>query len=97
MESAIITGGLKVDAITTSGNVDIIGDLSCNSLTTDTLIVNHSLSVDTRKYFETIVLRRPTDITGEAGDYYIDLRELQVWIGGSKLLQSSGLESLFVN
>jgi len=42
-------------------------------------------------------LRRPTDITGEAGDLYIALRELQVWIGGSNLLQSSGLESLFVN
>jgi len=51
-------------------------DSSCNSLTTDALIVNHSLSVDTRKYFDTIVLRRPTDITGETGDLYIALREL---------------------
>jgi len=42
-------------------------------------------------------LRRPTGITGEAGDFYIALRELQVWIGGSNVLQSSGLESLFVN
>ena len=61
------------------------------------MTINHSLSVDTRKYFDSIVLRRPTGITGEAGDFYIALRELQVWIGGSNLLQSSGLESFFVN
>jgi len=96
-ESANITGGLKVDTITTTGNVDITGDLTCNSITSNNLTINDSLSVDTRKYFDTIVLRRPTDITGEAGDFNVALRELQVWIGGSYLLQSSGLESLFVN
>ena len=69
----------KQDEITTDT------DLTLNSMTTDALIVNHSLSVDTRKYFDTIVLRRPTGLTGEAGDFYIALRELQVWIGGSNL------------
>jgi len=82
----------KQDEITTDT------DLTLNSMTTDALIVNHSLSVDTRKYFDTIVLRRPTGLTGEAGDFYIALRELQFWIGGSNILQSSGfLESLFAN
>ena len=81
----------KQDEITTDT------DLTLNSMTTDALIVNHSLSVDTRKYFDTIVLRRPTGITGEAGDFYIALRELQVWIDGSNILQSSGLTSLFAN
>jgi hypothetical protein len=42
----------KQDLITTST------DLDCNSLTTP------NLEVDTRKYFDTIVLRRPTGITG---------------------------------
>jgi len=92
-ESANITGGLKVDTITTTGNVEISGnlvvgttniieeigtkqdeittdtDLTLNSITSDNLTINNSLNVDTRKYFDTIVLRRPTDITGEAGDF----------------------------
>jgi hypothetical protein len=72
-------------------------DLTSNLLTTNNLTINNSLSVDTRKYFDTIVLRRPTGITGEAGDFYIALRELQVWINGSNVLQSSGLTSLFAN
>jgi len=91
-ETNIITElGTKQPTITSAT------DLTSNSLTTNNLTINNSLSVDTRKYFDTIVLRRPTGITGEAGDFYIALRELQVWIGGSNVLQSSGLTSLFAN
>jgi len=53
--------------------------------------------VDNSEYFDTIVIRRSTGITGEPDEFYIALRELQVWISGSNLLQSSGLEGLFVN
>jgi len=99
-----ITGDLLVgttNAITEKGTkqyeIDEDTDLTLNSITSNNLTINNNLNVDTRKYFDTIVLRRPTDITGEAGDFCIALRELQVWIDGSNLLQSSGLESLFVN
>jgi len=38
------------------------------------MTIINNLKVDTRKYFYTTVLRPPTDITGEAGDFYIALR-----------------------
>ena len=102
--SCDLTGSTNIDitggVISTTGLQDAITsstDLTSNLLTTNNLTINNSLSVDTRKYFDTIVLRRPTGITGEAGDFYIALRELQVWINGSNVLQSSGLTSLFAN
>jgi len=67
----------KQDLITTST------DLDCNSLTTT------NLEVDTRKYFDTIVIRRPTGITGEVGDIYLAFRELQCWVNDFNLLQST--------
>jgi len=88
------TSGLQTALDAKQATIDEDTDLTSNSLTTNNLTINNSLNVDTRKYFDTIVLRRPTGITGEAGDFYIALRELQVWIGGSNVLQSSGLESL---
>jgi hypothetical protein len=58
-------------------------DLECNTMTTK------SLEVDTSVLFNTTVLRRPTGITGEAGDYFLAFRELQCWVNGSNLLQST--------
>jgi hypothetical protein len=51
----------KQDTITTST------DLDCNSITT------HNLEVNTARFLNTIVLKRPIDITGEAGDFYLAL------------------------
>jgi len=51
--------------------IDEDTDLTLNSITSNNLTINNNLSVDTRKYFDTIVLRRPTDITGEAGDFIL--------------------------
>jgi hypothetical protein len=67
----------KQDLITTST------DLECKSLTTK------NLEVDTTRFFNTIVLRRPIGITGAEGDFYLAFRELQCWVNGSNLLQST--------
>ena len=76
--SCDLTGSTNIDitggVISTTGLQDAITsstDLTSNLLTTNNLTINNSLSVDTRKYFDTIVLRRPTDITGEAGDFIL--------------------------
>jgi len=58
-----------------TGNTSIGGTLNVEtSLTTNQLIVNDDL------YFDTIVIRRPTGITGITDDFAIGLKELQVWI-----------------
>ena len=72
----VISGSLTAEKLTST-------DLECNSLTTS------NLNVDTRKKFDTIVLRRPTGITGEVGDFYLALRELQCWVNNANLLQST--------
>lgn len=68
-------------------------DLTCNSITAK------NLSVDTRTLFDTIVIRRPSGITGVASNLFIALRELQVWIDGVNLLpnSSNALTSYFAN
>jgi hypothetical protein len=45
--------------------------------------------VNTARFLNTIVLKRPIDITGEAGDFYLALWELQCLVNGPNLLQSS--------
>jgi len=46
-DSANITGGLKVDTITTSGNVDISGGLTCDTITTTGNVdISGSLNVE---------------------------------------------------
>jgi len=81
-----------VSGTTTSGNVDIRGSLSCNSLNSNNkLIVNGDL------YFDTIVIRRPTGETGESGVYTISLYELQCWVNDTNTLydNSSNLVTYF--
>jgi hypothetical protein len=45
------------------------------------------------------VLRRPTGITGEVGDFYLAFRELQCWVNDANLLQSTATTkfSFFAN
>ena len=87
-DSANITGGLKVDTITTIGNVDISGSLNVEtSLTTNQLIVNDDL------YFDTIVIRRPTGYTA-VSEYVIMMRELQLWINDVNVLPITTNDSI---
>ena len=97
-----ITGTLTNSGLTTAlegkqATITTTTALSSKSLTTDDLIVNNTLNIDTRKYFDTIVIRRPTGTTGEAGDFFISLRELQVWVNASNLLLSAGITAIFAD
>jgi len=92
-ESANITGGLKVDTITTTGNVDISGSLNVEtSLTTNQLIVNDDL------YFNTIVIKKQFFDNESIGNV-INLTELQCWVNGNILLGDNNdtLITNFVN
>jgi len=87
-ENANITGGLKVDTITTTGNVDISCSLNVEtSLTTNQLIVNDDL------YFDTIVIRRPNEVitndTSVTNAGSINIRELQCWVNDVNILASN--------
>ena len=81
----------KQDLITTAM------DLDCNSLITTNLEVNGGVNIDTNTYFDTIVIRRPTGLTGAETSFTINLNELQVWINGSNILpiNASILNSYF--
>jgi len=99
-ESANITGELKVDTITTTGNVDISGSLNVEtSLTTKDLFVNESLNVDNvityekYKQFNTIVIRTEDETLRET----INFNELQLWVNDENVLalNSSSLDGYF--
>jgi hypothetical protein len=47
-------------------------DLECKSLTT------RLLEVDTTRFFDTIVIRRPNGITGAVGDFFYPLENFNV-------------------
>jgi hypothetical protein len=64
-------------------------DLNINSITTISLEVNGIVNMDTHIFFDTIMIRRPTGITGEPGKFYLAFRELHCWVNGSNLLQST--------
>jgi phage antirepressor YoqD-like protein len=83
------------DILTKQNTITTATDLDCNSLTTGNLEVNGSVHIDTSKYFDTIVIRRPTGITGRANDYRIGLRELQTWVNGVNIMIDNGLTSYF--
>ena len=45
-------------------------------------------STEQMMMFDTIVIRRPTGTTGDSnGTYYINLRELQMWVNNSNVYQ----------
>ena len=80
--------GTKQDTITPAT------DLSCNSLTTNQLIV------DNREYFDTIVIRRPTGFSGngtDASSYPIILNEIQCWVNAFNLLPDANTTSIFAD
>ena len=82
----------KQDTITTST------DLETNSITTNNLNVNGGVCIDNKTYFDTIVIRRPTGITGYIGganSFLVNLRELQCWVNGINILFNNGLTSYF--
>jgi hypothetical protein len=59
------------------------------------LEVNGSVNIDTSKYSDTIVIRRPTGLTGITDDFNINLRELQTWVNGVNIMINNGLTSYF--
>jgi len=72
--------GTKQDEITTDT------DLSCNLLNTNQLLVNDDL------YFDTIVIRRPNEITPDtsvASAGSINIRELQCWVNEVNILATN--------
>jgi hypothetical protein len=78
---------LKQYLITSSTN------LTCNSLNTNHLEVNNIIS--TSQFFDTIVLRRPTGISGSSGNNRIGIREIQCWVNGVNIMIDNGLTSYF--
>ena len=70
-------------------------DIECNSLKITQLEVNGGVNINTSKYFDTMVIRRPTGITGIVDDYRITLRELQCWVNGVNIMINNGLTSYF--
>ena len=82
-----VSGGLTCDTITTTGNVDISGSLNVEtSLTTNQLIVNDDL------YFDTIVIRRPTNIgTGK----FTGIREVELFVNDVNVLPNLVSQSTF--
>jgi len=84
---------LKDDVEGKQDTITLSTDLSCNSLSTNQLIVNEDL------YFDTIVIRRPTDVLNpdSANRGGIILNELQCWVNDENILpiNSSTLVSYY--
>jgi len=55
--------------LTKQATITTSTDLTPNSITTNNLEVNKSVDIDTSKYFDTIVIRRPTGTSGIEGDF----------------------------
>ena len=86
-ESANIVGGLKVDTITTTGNVDISGSLTCNSLN-----INKKSIVNGDFDFDTIVIRRPTGVgTGR----FTGIPQVQLFVNNVNVLPDLVSQSTF--
>jgi len=74
-------------------DTNITGGLTCDSLTTDDLIVNKNLNVDNvitydSKKFNTIVVRGPSGISGNT-TMSISLIEFQVWVNSVNILPTN--------
>ena len=76
------------DILTKQATITTATDLDCNTLTTTQLEVNGGVNIDTRTYFDTIVIRRPTGFSGDA-NFYSGIRELQCWVNGVNILFSN--------
>jgi hypothetical protein len=78
----------KQDTITSSNY------FNCNSLTTNHLEVDNIIS--TSQFFDTIVVRRPTEISGVGSDR-IGVKELQCWVNGVNIIINNGLTNYFTS
>jgi hypothetical protein len=78
----------KQATITTSSN------LIFNSLTTNHLEVDNIIS--TSKFFDTIVVRRPTGIPS-SGNLRVGVKEIQCWVDGVNIMLDNGLKSYFAS
>jgi hypothetical protein len=67
---------------------------NCNSLTTNHLEVNNIIS--TSQFFDTIVLRQPTGVSG-VGSNRVGVKELQCLMNGVNIMINNGLTSYFAD
>ena len=73
------------------GNASL-GDVSCANLEISGNVIIQSDEMTVSAYtFNTIVIRRPSGVTGPSSTYHINLNELQLWIDGSNVLVNVGL------
>jgi len=90
-----------VDTITTTGNVDITGDLQVSGVsifTNDVSFNDGNMNIDTANKFDTIVIRKQIfDDVGTTN--VINLTELQCWVNGNNLLGDNHdtLITMFLN
>ena len=84
-DSANITGGLTVDTITTTVNVDVGGDLQVSGVSNfsnDVSFNDGNMNIDTANKFDTIVIRKHFfDDVGTTN--VINLTELKCWVNGT--------------
>jgi hypothetical protein len=78
----------KQATITSSINFNF-NSLTINHLEVDTII-------STSQFFDTIVLRRPTGVSG-VGSNRVGVNELQCWVNGVNIMINNGLTNYFAN
>jgi hypothetical protein len=87
------------DILTKQPLITTSTDLETNSITTNNLNVNGNINLDTTTaYFDTIVIRRPTGLSGASNYYWIHFMEIQCWVNNINILASNSsiLDSKFV-
>ena len=67
-----MTSGLQAELSGKQATITNLTNLECKSL------ITRLLEVDTTRFFDTIVLRRPTGITGAVGDFFYHLENFSV-------------------
>ena len=107
MKQNILTAGTNItisgDTISagtisagSSSSIDPTTDLSCNSLTI--MSENPAIFISEKEsqlLFDTIVIRRPTGVTGVTNSWNISLYELQVWVNSQNILPSFAKKAYF--
>jgi hypothetical protein len=78
-------------------SANITGGLTCDTITTTTLNVEATVNIDSGKLFDTLVVRRPTGFTGVTDNYFIILREIQVWVNGINIMIDNGVSGHFAD
>jgi hypothetical protein len=57
--------------------------------------VNGGVHIVNNTYFDTIVIRRPTGLTGRVDDFVIKLKQFQCWVNGVNIMIDNGLTSYY--